>query len=157
MSDQITDYVKLRGSLRIHLCDPSGNILEKQLVENTIVTVGRSWMLGQMQSVNHVTSQNVSHMAIGSGTVAPTTGDSTLGNEVTRQAIDSFATTGLTVNPPSWRAQATFATSVGNTTLGEVALFNSSSVGTMLGRATFASMVKATSNTLAISYSVSMG
>lgn len=151
----IQDYVKLRGSLRLVLGDPDGKILSEKIVENTIVTVGRAWMLGQMQSVNHITSQNIGFLGIGSGTVAPTTGDSALGNEVTRRAIDSFVTTGLTANPPSWRAQATFATSDANTTLGEAALFNSSSSGTMIGRATFASFVKATSNTFAISYTVS--
>lgn len=151
----ITDYIKLRGSLRLVLGDPDGKIVEERIIENTIVTVGRAWMLGQMQSVNHITSQNIGYLAIGSGTIAPTTGDSSLGNEVTRQAIDSFVTTGLTVNPPSWRAQATFATNVGNTSLSEAALFNSSAAGTMIGRATFASFVKATSNTFAISYTVS--
>lgn len=153
--EQFTDYIKLRGSLRIVLGDPTGKLLEERLIENTVVTVGRAWVLGQLQTVNHVTSQNISHMAIGSGTVAPTTGDSALGNEVTRQAMDSFATTGLTANPPSWRAQCTFATNVGNTSLGEAALFNSSAAGTMLARATFATFLKATSNTLAISYTIS--
>lgn len=153
--EQIVDCIRLRGSLRMVLGDMDGNIIKEIIKENTVVTTGRAWMLGQLQSVNHVTGQNVSYIGIGSNTVAPTTGDSALGNEVTRLAISAFSTTGLTANPPSWRAEVVFATSNANTTLSEVALLNSSSSGTMIGRATFASFVKATSNTFSISYTIS--
>lgn len=152
---KLVDGIRLRGALRIALKDPDGKILEERIINNLVVLGGRAWVLGQLQSVNHVTSQNISHMGIGSGTVAPVTGNTGLGNEVTRLAIASFDTSQLTANPPSWTAQCTFATSDANTTLGEVAMFNSSAIGTMLNRATFASFVKATSNTLAISFTIS--
>lgn len=146
--------LKLRGAFQLMLCDLEGKVLERQVL-NTVVTAGRAWVLKQLQSVNHVTQQNISHIAIGSGLVAPVTGDTALGNEVTRLAISSFDTTNLTANPPSWQAQVSFATSDANTTLSEVALLNSNAAGTMLCRATFASFVKATSNTLQISYTIS--
>lgn len=137
------------------LGDPDGKILKELLFENLLVTVGRAWVLGQLESVNIVTSQTIGFLAIGSGTNAPTTADSGLNNEVTRIAIGTFSTTGLTLNPPSWQAQVSFATNQGNTTLAEVGLFNSTAGGTMLAHATFASFVKATSNTLNISYTIS--
>lgn len=152
---QIVDGIRLRGALRIALKDPHGRILEERIINNLIVLGGRSWVLGQLETTNQVTSQTVSHMGIGSGTIAPVTGNTGLGNEVTRRAIAAFDTTQLTANPPSWTAQCTFATNEANTTLGEVALFNSSAIGTMLNRATFASFIKATSNTLAISFTIS--
>lgn len=137
------------------LGDPDGKKIKEWLFENLLVTVGRAWVLGQLESVNIVTSQTISYLAIGSGTNAPTTGDNGLNNEVTRIAIATFATSGLTNNPPSWQAQVSFATSQANTTLAEVGLFNSSAGGTMLAHATYASFVKATSNTLNISYTIS--
>lgn len=152
---QVVDGIRLRGALRIALKDPDGKILEERIINNLIVLGGRSWVLGQLETTNQVTSQTISYMGIGSGLVAPVTGNTGLGLEVTRRAIASFDTSQLTANPPSWTAQCTFATSEANTTLGEVALFNSSAVGTMLNRATFASFVKATSNTLAISFTIS--
>lgn len=153
--EDIQDYIRMRGSIRMVLGDLDGNKLKEMNFENLLVTVGRSWVLGQLESVNMVTSQNISYLAIGSGTQAPTTGDTSLNNEVTRLSIGTFATTGLTQNPPSWQAQVSFATNLANTTLAEVGLFNSSSGGTMLAHATFASFVKATSNTLNISYTIS--
>jgi hypothetical protein len=150
-----TEVLKMRGSIRMVLGDPDGNVIKEQLFDNLLVTVGRSWVLGQLESVNIVTSQTIGFLAIGSGTNAPTTGDTGLNNEVTRVAIGTFSTTGLTNNPPSWQAQVSFATNQANTTLAEVGLFNSSAAGTMLAHATYASFVKATSNTLNISYTIS--
>ena len=153
--EPIQDFVRLRGSFQIALCDPEGKILEKRIVNNTVVTSGRAWVLKQLESTDIQTAQTVSHMAIGSGLVAPTTAHTALGNEVTRKAIGTFTTTNLTANPPSWDAATSFATNEANTTLGEVGIFNSSAVGTMLARATFNSFVKATSNTLNITYTIS--
>jgi hypothetical protein len=151
----MVEQIRLRGCFRITLGDQDGNIVDERVVNNLVVTAGRAWVLKQIQSVNHVTSQNLSHIAIGSGLVAPATGDTALGNEVTSVAISSFDTTALTANPPAFTAQAVIASNEGNTTLGEVAVLNSNSGGTMLCRATFASFVKATSNILNISYTIS--
>lgn len=153
-SEKLVDGIRLRGALRIALKDPDGKILEERIINNLIVLGGRSWVLGQLETVNQTTN-TISYMGIGSGTIAPVTGNTGLGNEVTRRAIAAFDTTQLTANPPSWTAQCTFATNEANTTLGEVAMFNSAAIGTMLNRATFASFVKATSNTLAISFTIS--
>lgn len=151
-----TDVIHLRGAIRIALCDAdSGRILEERHINNLLVTAGRAWALGQLITAVHITSQNISHFAIGSSTNAPTTGDTGLNLEVVRKAIDSFVTLGLTNNPPSWSAIISFATNQGNTTLAEAGLFNSSSTGTMLGHATYASFTKATSNTLNFTYTIS--
>lgn len=152
---EVQDVIKMRGCLEMVLSDLQGNVLEKRKVENTIVTAGRAWVLKQINSTDMVTSQALSHMAIGTTTTAPATGDAALGGETTRNAIVSFTTTNLTFNPPSWRAECSFASNEGNTTLAEVGLLNSSANGTMLGRATFATLNKTTSNTLSISYTVS--
>jgi hypothetical protein len=104
-----------------------------------------------------VTGQNIGWIGIGTSTTAPATSDVLLGSEVTRVAVGTWVTSTLTANPPSWQAQASFASNVANTTLGEVGLFNSSgaNVATLLGHATFTSFSKTTSNTLTISYTIS--
>ena len=153
--EQLVEGIRLKGALRIHLTDLQGVVLEERIINNLLVTAGRAWVLGQLETVNQATAQTVSYMAIGSNTNAPTTADTALGNEVTRLNIATFVTGGLTNNPPSWQAQVSFATNLANTTLAECGLFNSSSVGTMLAHATFTSFVKATSNVLNISYTIS--
>ena len=154
METEQLSAIKLRGAIQMALLDPEGRILLERKFENLAVTVGRAWILGQLETVNQATAQTISYLAIGSVTVAPTTADTALGAEVTRANILTFVTTGLTASPPSWQAQVSFATNVANTTLAEVGLFNSSTAGTMIAHATFTSFVKATSNTLAISYTL---
>jgi len=152
---EVQEVIKMRGCLEIVLGDLQGRELERRKVNNVIVTAGRAWVLQQINSTDHVTSQAIGYMAIGTSVTAPATGDAALGGETTRNAIVSFTTTNLSSNPPSWRAECSFASNEGNTTLGEVALLNSSANGTMLGRATFSTLNKTTSNTLSISYTVS--
>lgn len=152
---ELNECIQLRGAYRLREYTPSGEIVNERVVNNLMVTAGRAWTLKQLNSVNHVTDQNLSHVGIGSGLTAPATGNTALGNEVTRKAIGTFTTTGLTDNPPNLIMAVSFATNEGNTTLGEIGVFNSSSGGTMLARATFASFVKATSNTLGATYTVS--
>jgi hypothetical protein len=94
-------------------------------------------------------------MAIGQSTSSLGTDDTALVDEQDRKTIGTYTTTNLTSNPPSWAAQTSWATDEANTTLGEVGLFNSTSGGTMLARATFSTIAKATTNTLSITYTVS--
>ncbi len=152
---QLYEPIKLLGAIRMQMTDLKGNVLLEKSFNNLAVTQGRSWVLGQIESVNIVTSQTISYLAIGSSTVAPTTGDTALGSEVVRNAIGTFVTSSLTQNPPNFSALVSFATNQGNTTLAECGLFNSSSGGTMLAHATFSSFVKATSNILNLTYTIS--
>lgn len=157
MTDTVQDVIRLRGSLRIALNDPDGKLITERIINNLVVTQGRSWVLGQLESVNIQTAQTIGYMAVGTSSTAPTTADTLLNSEVLRVAVGTWVTSTLTANPPSWQAQISLATNQANTTLAEVGLFNTSgsNAATMLGHATFASFVKATSNTLTISYTIS--
>ena len=152
----VHDVIQMRGCIELALRNAfTGEIIQKQTINNVIVTAGRRWVLQQINSQDIATAQSIGYMGVGTGTTAPATSDSALGSETTRKAIGTFTTSNLTSNPPSWLAVMSLATNEGNTTLGEVALFNSSSAGTVLGRATFTTVNKTTSNTLTLSYTVS--
>lgn len=150
LKDAIRSEIIRKGKFNVY-----DDVVEKGENRNTVVTSGRRWVLQQIASSEINTAQSISYLAIGTGTAAPATSDSALGSETTRKAIGTYTTTNLTSNPPSWRAEVSFATNEGNTTLGEVGLFNSSSGGTMLARATFSTINKTTSNTLSVSYTIS--
>lgn len=151
------DYIKLRGCLEIALLDAKdGRELQRVKIDNVVVTSGRSYVLSRLLSSSPQTDL-INAIAIGTSTTAPATGDVTLNSESLRVSIASFVTAGLTNNPPSWQAQCTFLTNQANTTLGEAGLFNSTSsnVQTMLSHVTYSTINKTTSNTLAISYTIS--
>lgn len=151
------DVIKMRGCIELALLNASSNdVVAKRKIDNVVVTSGRSYVLSRLVSASPQTD-TINAIAVGTSTTAPATGDTLLGSEALRISISSFATSGLTQNPPSWQAQCTFATNQANTTLGEAALFNSTAanVQTMLSHVTFATINKTTSNTLAISYTIS--
>lgn len=149
------DVVHLRGHIELELSDIFGRIVERRSIENTVVTAGKRFVLEQLASSEIVTSLTIGYLAIGSGTAAPATSDSALGSETTRKAIGTFTTSNLTSNPPSWRAEVSFSTAEGNTTLGEAALLNSSAAGTMLARGTYSTINKTTTANLTVRYTVS--
>ena len=153
---EVADVIKLRGRMELALYGPDGKMVPGSYVrnDNVVVTSGRSWVLSRIMSQGSDTN-TISYIEVGTSTTAPATGDTALGSASLRIAISTFITGGLTNNPPSWQAQCTFATNQANTTLGEVGLFNSSAAGTMLSHVTFATINKTTSNTLAISYTIS--
>jgi len=153
----LKDFIQMRGCYEIELLNAENKeVVARRKVDNVVVTSGRRYVLSRLVSSAPQTDV-MNAIAVGTSTTAPATGDTVLGSEALRIAIASFDTTNLTANPPSWTAQATFATNQANTTLGEAGLFNSTSanVQTMLSHVTFATINKTTSNTLAISYTIS--
>lgn len=161
-TSELSDVIHLRGCLELQLADPKGNPIEGGYtkIDNTIVTVGRRWVLEKIGSFSNQTN-SINAIAVGTSTTAPATGDTALSSEVTatvgRRTIGTFTTTNLTSNPPSWRAEVSFNTDECTGTLGEAGLFNTSSAtaGTLLSHVTFSTISKATSNTLSISYTIS--
>lgn len=155
---QVGDVIKLKGSLVAVLKNLQGQEVDRREQHNIIVTAGRAWVLKHIVGTavfNGNETAPLNYLAIGTSTTAPATSDTTLGSEVTRKTIQSFTTTNLTSNPPSYQLECSFATNEGNTTLGEVGLLNSSASGTLLAHATFSTINKTTSNTLSISYTIS--
>lgn len=155
-----------KGRFSYMLGDLEGNPLwaEPRHCDNTVVTAGRSWTLKHIMSSQsaNVSSQIISALAIGTGTAAPTTSDTLLGSELVRVTVIT-ETDNSTSAVPHCIWAASFNSTQGNATaansgLDEFGLFNTSSsnTSTMLARATTASFAKTTSNTLTVSYTISI-
>lgn len=159
--EEVGDVILLRGCIEMQLRNAFNNEpVGERMRMNTVVTAGRRWVLEKIGSFSNQTN-SINAIAVGTSTTAPATSDTALGSEITasvgRKTIGTFTTTNLTSNPPSWRAEVSFATDESTGTLGEAGLFNTSSAtaGTMLSRVTFSTINKSTSNTLSISYTIS--
>lgn len=160
----ILDQMVLRGRFSYMLGDAEGNPLwdAPQHTDNTVVTVGRAWVLKHIMSAQsaNVSSQFISALAVGSSTTAPTTSDTLLGGEISRNhALTETDNSGSSAPNVVW-AQS-FATNEGNnvaTGLGEFGVFHTSTANaqTMLARATTTLFGKTTSNTLTVSYTISI-
>lgn len=154
------DIIRLRGCLELALHDArDGKMLHYFKGENLVVTAGRRWVLEKINATNNQTNA-INSIAVGSGTTAAASNDTQLGSEITAtvgRLAASIDTTNVTSGTPNWIATCQFATDQAIGTLGEIGLFNTTAAtaGTLFGRIVFTTFVKATSNTLSVSYTVS--
>ena len=146
----IQDTIKMTGRLNIVLTDADGNVKDQREVDNLVVTVGKSYVASRMKDA---TATAMSHMAVGTTSTAPAVGDTTLGAEI---ASSRTALTSTTVTTNSVAYVCTFGTGVGTGAIVEAGIFNAASAGTMLCRTTFSVINKGASDTLTITWTVTV-
>ena len=142
------DSVKATGQVSIDIFGPNGELKEKAYIPNLVVAVGRAYIASRMKDDS---SAAMSHMAVGTGTVAAASGDTTLGTEANRQLLTS---TVVADNVVTYTAQ--YAAGQGTGALTEAGIFNASSAGTMLCRTVFDVINKAADDSMTITWTVTL-
>ena len=145
----MTNSIHPIGDVTLVLRDCEGKIKEKQEFHNLVVTTGCELIASQL-SDGLIAKPN--YMAIGSGTVEPKKTDKALGSELHRNQF--------TVNGNRNGAQVTykavFGAGEGTGAVTEVGIFNAETDGAMLNRATFAVVNKAPTDSLEITWTVTI-
>tara|TARA_R110000744_G_scaffold66907_2_gene136680 strand:- start:1072 stop:1497 length:426 start_codon:yes stop_codon:yes gene_type:complete len=139
----IYDNLKLTGKLSIAIND-----MIVQETDNLVVTAGKAYVASRMKDA---TATAMSHMAVGTGTVDPAVGDTTLGTETARVALTSTTVTSTAV-----AYVATFSAGTGTGALTEAGILNASSGGTMLCRTEFGVINKGASDSMTITWTVTV-
>jgi len=141
--------VTLTGTPEIFLHDEFGNLKDYRKDDNLVVTVGREWIVARMAGTPAI----MSHMGIGTSTVAPIAGHTALQTPIgTRAALDEAANvSGATISYKS-----TFAPGNGTGAITEAGIFNASTAGTMLSRVTFNVVNKAAGDTMTIIWNITI-
>jgi hypothetical protein len=146
----INEKMLLKGTLTLTLTDANGQIVSHH-AENMIVTTGLSYIASRMRDA---TATVMSHMAIGSGTVAAATANSGLGTELGRTALTGTTIVTTNVANDSVQYAATFGAGVGTGAVTEAGLFNAASAGVMLSRTVFPVINKGALDTLTVTWKV---
>ena len=139
---------KFKGHFKIEVFDKNMNLKESKEVDNLIVTVGKTflatWLAAGSQS-----NAFMPGTAIGTGTNAPTTGDTTLQTEVARVSNTASSSTNV------FQTVATFNPGVGTGAITEAGMLSSSvSGGTMFARQVFSVVNKGSADTLQITWQI---
>lgn len=147
---QIQDENKATGALTIEVFDEHGQLKERLDITNLVVTVGKNFIASRMVGT---TPAVMSHMAVGSGAVAPADANTTLGGELGRAALTSSSAANNVVT-----YAATFAAGVGTGAVTEAGIFNAAGAGagTLLCRTTFAVINKGASDSMTITWTVTI-
>ena len=143
----IHDGLKITGAVEITLFDKDGQVKDQRSIKNLVVTTGKTFIAARMVGTPTV----MSHMAIGSGTVDPAVGDTTLGTELGRVSLTSSAASGAVVT-----YIASFGAGTGTGAVTEAGIFNAGSSGTMLCRTEFAVVNKGADDSLSITWTVTV-
>lgn len=139
----IKDDLSLKGKLTIAV---NGQTVRE--VPNLVVTAGKEFVASRMAGVS---SDEMSHMAIGTSSTSPAAADITLGTEAARVSLTSTTVTNANVV-----YVATFAAGTGTGAIVEAGLFNAASGGDMLCRTTFAVVNKGANDSITITWTVTV-
>ncbi len=145
----MNDNTNVTGKLTILLKDKDGNIKDQREVSNLVVDAGLDYMASRMKDA---TAGVMSHMAVGSDSTAPASGNTDLGSILgAREIIDSTDVSGSAIS-----YACAFEAGEGTGAIREAGIFNSVSGGTMLCRTVFDVINKGASDTLAINWTVTV-
>jgi hypothetical protein len=137
------DNFQMTGHLAIAINDEV-----VQEVPNLVVTDGKEFVASRMKDT---TKAAMSHMAIGTGSTAAAAGDSALGSQADRNALTSTTVSGAAVT-----YLASFGAGEGTGAITEAGLFNAASAGDMLCRTVFAVVNKGSSDSMTITWTVTV-
>lgn len=148
----LLDNVKTKGTLQLVLTDANGNI-KQQDEHNLVVSVGLAYIANR---VIGDTTNVMSHMAIGAGTVAADADDVALGSELGRVGLTSTVQVTTNVTDDAVQYIASFAAGVGTGAVTEAGIFNANTAGIMLSRTVFPVINKGADDTLTITWKVTV-
>ncbi len=145
----IREDVKLEGRVRLWLIGPDGKLKDYRDQKNLLVTNGKNVVVARLGGT---TIPAIQYLGIGTGTVAPTIGDTDLGTPLLRQVFDIA---GGTIAGNSNTFFTTIAAGTGTGTIGEAGLFTASSGNYLFARIVFVpTVVKSSVDSLVISWTV---
>jgi hypothetical protein len=144
----INDNLTLKGRVAIVLRGKDGKVKQEQEIRNLVVDAGLDFIASRMGGTS---SDVMSHMAVGSGSVAANAADTGLGSELGRVALASS-----TVTDNAIAYVATFGAGVGTGAVTEAGIFNDGTTGDMLCRTVFAVVNKQADDSLQITWTVTL-
>jgi len=145
------ENLKATGKVRIVKTNAQGVTVQDFEVPNLVVTTGKNFIASSMIKTTTNSPAAMTHMAIGTGSTSPGASDSALGTQTGRVSLS-----GNTVSTNTITYTATFPAGTGDGAITEAGIFNASSGGTMLCRTTFPVVNKASGDTIAVTWVVTV-
>jgi hypothetical protein len=147
---QINENVKPTGLVTITQTNSEGKLVKEFQVPNLVVTAGKNHIAAKIAATTN-SPASMTHMAIGTGTSTPGASDTSLGTQTGRVSLS-----GSVVSTNTITYTATFPAGTGDGAITEAGVFNASSGGTMLCRTTFPVVNKASGDTIAVTWVVTV-
>lgn len=144
----LNEELKATGDVSLVLRDETGKVIQTTEIKNLVVTSGLGFISSRMKDA---TATAMSHMAVGTGTTAAALGQTALVTEAARVALTSTTVTGAQIV-----YVASFGAGTGTGALTEAGILNASTGGTMLCRTVFSAINKGASDTLSVTWTITI-
>lgn len=137
--------IKIIGRILVELFGPDGKLKDKREVENMFVNTGRAALIDRLQTTSPAVPD---YIAVGTGATAVAAADTALQTEIGTRVQ------GALTQPDAYtdRCISLFAAGNATGTITEAGRLNAASTGTLFGRQTFTGIVKASTDSLQITY-----
>ena len=146
----LNSIIKMTGELSIKKFNSNKELIEETHVPNLVVTAGKNHVANRI--VNGNLEPVMSHMGVGSNSTAAALANTTLGYQLAREALSSISVNGANIT-----YTATFDIGVATGSITEAAIFNDATTGTMMCRTTFPVITKLSNESIAISWTITVG
>ena len=136
--------IKVRGIINFKRWNAAGELTLDETVENIVTNAGRAHIIDRLQGTSSAVAD---YIAIGTSSTAAAAADTALVAEAARAQ-------GTLSQPDAYtdRCVYTFAAGTGTGTITEAGRLNAASTGTLMGRQVFTGIVKASTDSLQITY-----
>lgn len=155
----LQETLKMTGRVHVAVYDDAGTLKDERHIHNLVVTAGKAYIAALLQGAAPAA---MTAMAVGTGTSAPAAGDTDLQSEITT-GLSGTRVSITRTNPTSTVIRYVATWTAGQATNGaitEAGTFNAAAVGpasgTMLDRATFTAIPKGASDSLTITWDVTI-
>ena len=148
----IAEEIQAIGLVHVEVFGEDGRLKTVAEFPNLVVTAGKN-VIADRLGKSSPTKAVMSHMSLGTSSTTPAAADTTLGAEIagSRTVLTSTTVTGNQV-----QYVATFGAGVGTGAVVEAGIFNAASAGDMLCRTTFSVINKGASDTMTVSWTVTV-
>jgi hypothetical protein len=142
---------RITGEVTLKHYDSHGNVLKEHVVKNLVVTSGLQYIAARMVETGR--PSQMTHMALGSSSLTPQLADTALNAQLGRVAL---SVAGGTASGTSVTYIATFGAGVATGAVVEAGVFDNSTGGTMLCRTVFPVINKGDSDSLAVTWVITV-
>ena len=145
------EIMRAAGRVHIQVFGPNGELKEERKVKNLVVDDGLEHIANRLGASSPAT--RMSHMEVGTGTTSPAAGNTALETAISSSRV---ALTTQTVSTNTVEYVGDFPAGTGTGAVTEAGVFNASSSGTLLCRTTFSVVNKGASDTLKITWTLTV-
>lgn len=147
---ELADHMTIRHNVEVELRGPDGRVKERREIHNLTPTVGKNATAEQLLAAPG--KEKPTHMAIGKKNTAAAEGDTTLAEELDRNALTSKTRSTNVVT-----MVGTWAAGDGTGAIVEAGIFNAGASGDLYARAVFGTITKEAADELVITWKITYG